>query len=229
LYGQAILGQTPCFSVLPQTVSIPAAVSQEISSLSSYIAATATIPNPTVSVHVVVDQIFALSLPLKSGTEVTKKTGGLSLGAKIGIAVGAGLGLLFALILFLGLRRLRRTNPQEESPLEPTQPVGTPETFRKSMMSNTSTVTTPTPTDPMRASYFPNEPPPFGWQAPPPPTQPVQYRMSPRRYGETQVAIPYGGSSSLPSYSPPPGELPAEATERFELGAHTPAGNRGWR
>jgi hypothetical protein len=170
--------------------------------------------------------------------EVTKKPGGLSLGAKIGIGVGAGLGLLFALVLFLGLRRFKRNNPREESPPEPRLPVATPEMHRKSMMSNNSTIAASPPPDPRDGSYFPNEPHPFGYQASPPPTQPAYYRMPPRRYGETQVAIPYGETPSLPSYSPPPPELPSystpprelsgEGTERFELRAHTPAANRGW-
>lgn len=100
LYDQEIIGQTPCYSILPQTFSLPTSVSDQISSLSSLIAATATVPNPTVSVHIVTDEVFALSLPLKNGVEtVHKPDTGLSSGAKIGIGVGAALGAIIAITL----------------------------------------------------------------------------------------------------------------------------------
>jgi hypothetical protein len=112
LYAQELLGQTPCYSILPNTLSVPDVVSQQILSLSSQIASTASTPNPTVSVHIITDQIFALSLPLKNGKELTKSPSTLSLGEKIGIGVGAGLGAIFLIILavwlFYFVRRSKR-------------------------------------------------------------------------------------------------------------------------
>src|SRR6266480_3368638 len=99
LYNQQIIGQTPCYSILPQTLSIPAAASEQISSLSAIIAATATAPDPTVSVHIITDEIFALSLPLKNGVETTNHNGGLSLGAKIGVGLGAGFGAILIILM----------------------------------------------------------------------------------------------------------------------------------
>lgn len=103
LYDQQIIDQTPCYSILPETLSIPPAASEQISSLSAIIAATATDPNPTVSVHIITDEIFALSLPLKNGVEIHNHNGGLSLGAKIGIGVGAGFGAILSIILIIWL------------------------------------------------------------------------------------------------------------------------------
>jgi hypothetical protein len=108
LYNQEIIGQTPCYTVLATSLSVPAEISDQVSSLSAAIASTATNPNPTVSVHIISDQIFALSLPLKNGVETTHAPAGLSLGAKIGIGVGAGLGALIALILLVWFWLWRR-------------------------------------------------------------------------------------------------------------------------
>jgi hypothetical protein len=116
LYNQRIIGQTPCYSILPQPFSIPPAVSEQISSLSGAIAATATAtaPNPTVSIHVITDEIFALSFPLKNGIEaVIQPSGGLSLGAKIGIGVGGGLGGIIAITLIVWLAYHIRKTSQE--------------------------------------------------------------------------------------------------------------------
>src|ERR1700761_3386826 len=116
MHGQAILGQTPCYSVLPQTITVPEAVSQQIQSLSSMIAATATQPNPTVSVHVIVDQVFSLSLPLKAGVETYPgHNNGLSTGAKIGIGVGAGFGALFAVSLCIWIAWFSRKRCRERN------------------------------------------------------------------------------------------------------------------
>lgn len=118
LYGQAILGQTPCASQLPMTLTTPAAISQNIQSLSSYVAATATASTPTVSVKVIVDQVFALSLPLKHGKEQTSSSG-LSTTTKIGIGVGAGVGGILAILLCAWLiwlkHRRRRGDPPDST------------------------------------------------------------------------------------------------------------------
>ena len=91
-------------------------------SLSSQIASTATNPNPTVSVHVITDQIFALSLPLKNGKEMTKSPSTLSLGEKIGIGVGAGV-VCLALVglgaFFLFRRRIGKKAQYTPSPPPP--------------------------------------------------------------------------------------------------------------
>jgi hypothetical protein len=114
LYSQQILGQTPCYSILPEPLAVPHAITEQISSLSSAIAATATAPNPTVSVHVITDEIFALSLPLKNGIEaITQPKGGLSLGAKIGIGVGGGLGAIIAITLIVWLVIYIRKNRKD--------------------------------------------------------------------------------------------------------------------
>jgi len=113
LFNQQIIGQTPCYSILPQSLPIPAAASDQISSLSAVIAATATAPNPTVSVHIITDEIFALSLPLKNGVEVHNK-GGLSLGAKVGIGLGAGFGAIIAILLIAWLCIYNRKVPRNK-------------------------------------------------------------------------------------------------------------------
>lgn len=99
LYSEAIFGQTPCASVLPRPMSTPAAISQDIQSLSSF-AATATVSRPasTVSVEVIVNQVFALNLPLKQGVERAYRPS-MSTGVKVGIGVSAGLGALFLFLL----------------------------------------------------------------------------------------------------------------------------------
>jgi hypothetical protein len=110
LYNTLFLNHTPCYSILPTAVAVPNAVSQEILSLSSRIASTATDPNPTVSVNIITNEVFALSLPLHNGVEKTTKNSksGLPLAAEIGIGVGAGLLILICLVLLLWLCSSRR-------------------------------------------------------------------------------------------------------------------------
>ena len=106
LYSQAIIGQTPCYTVLPTNLPSDAA-SAAVSSISAQIAATASAGStPTVSVHVITDQVFALSLPH------TPRNRHTSVATKIGAGVGAGVGGLLLLLLlswaFALRRRLRR-------------------------------------------------------------------------------------------------------------------------
>jgi hypothetical protein len=220
LYGQAVLGQTPCITNLLQTVSIPSAIAAAISSLSALVTATATSPNTTVSVRVVNNQIFALSLPLIR----SQKPAGLSTGAKIGIGLGAGFGLFFALVLGIWLVRLKRHRApdttilatQTESQIRPMYS----NDYRKSMTSSTVT--------PVNASFYPNSPhdrysiprQQDGWQQQAPQQQQQTYsRMPPKRYGENQVAMPLPGSVSPQSYSPQ--EMPSDR-DPYELHGGTP-------
>jgi hypothetical protein len=233
LYGQAILGQTPCFSVLPETISIPPAVSAQLSSLSSMLAATATNSHPT-TINVVVNQVFALSLPLTK----TQKSTALSKGAKIGIGLGAAFGVLFALILCIWLVHMKRHKAQENTAAAPPPQMQIPSQsqtmyeneYRKSVSPVHSPVSTPWQIDAAHQSYLgPQQQ--TGWQSPPPlqQQQPQQsyFRMPPQRFGEDRVAMPTPGSISPPLYSPPP-ELSGESRAVFELRAGTPAQHPGW-
>lgn len=92
LYSQAVIGQTPCYTVLPTDLN-PNAASAAISSISAQIAATASPSStPTISVQVVTNEVFALSLPHTSHKS-------LSLSTQIGVGVGAGVGGLLLLLL----------------------------------------------------------------------------------------------------------------------------------
>jgi hypothetical protein len=107
LYQTQFYSLYPCVSTLATAYSVPGAVTQQLLSLSAAIASTATDANPTVSVHIITDQVFALSLPLKGGIERTSPAkSGLPLGAKIGIGVGAV--LIFVVVGFLLLMCLTR-------------------------------------------------------------------------------------------------------------------------
>jgi hypothetical protein len=110
LYQTQFYSIYPCVSTLASAYSVPNAVTQQLLSLSAAIASTATDANPTVSVHIITDQVFALSLPLKGGVERTSpaKSSGLPLAAKIGIGVGAV--LLFVALGFALLMCLTRKN-----------------------------------------------------------------------------------------------------------------------
>jgi hypothetical protein len=234
LYGQAIFGQTPCASVLPQAISTPAAISQDIQSLSSYVATTATVPTPTVSVKVIVDQVFALSLPLKQGMEGTHKSA-MSAGSKIGIGVGAGLGGLFLILLCAWLIWLKRRKPQEIPSPNPNpandQPhaswVGSYRHDPKNASSHAIAADTPwkpntapgsnqtseisagwRPGHQQNPSQFSVNPVTHGWQ--PQPQQRQQHhpyvRRPPPRFTEGFMGMPTGQNVSppLPTYSPPP-------------------------
>lgn len=226
LYGQAILGQTPCASQLPITLSTPAAISQNIQSLSSYIAATATASTPTVSVKVIVDQVFALSLPLKQGKEQLPQMG-MSATTKIGIGVGAGVGVILALLLCAWLIWLKhRRRPEETTTSTDTNSNNQPmrADYNK---SNEPKVSTPNitaveewkpATSPVHIPWQPNPnhsrntselsgstlP---GWQQQQYQQQPY-IRQPPPRFSEnfTGMLVAPTASPPLPQYSPPPPE-----------------------
>jgi hypothetical protein len=108
LYAQRVMDQTPCFSVLPNTIDVPAQVSAQISALSSILASQqAQVPD----VRVASNEVFALSFPLESGVEkqASGSSSGLPLGAKIGIGVGAGiLALLAGFFALFCIRKKRK-------------------------------------------------------------------------------------------------------------------------
>jgi hypothetical protein len=108
LYVQRVMDQTPCFSVLPNTIDVPAQVSAQISALSSILASQqAQAP----VVRVASDEVFALSFPLKNGVEkqASKSSSGLPMGAKIGIGIGAGiLAILAAFLVLFCIRKKRK-------------------------------------------------------------------------------------------------------------------------
>jgi hypothetical protein len=107
LYGQSIVGQTPCYTVISTTISVPQTV---LASISSAVAASASVNSTTVAVSVIINQVFALSLPCADDNEST----GLSTGAKAGIGVGAGVGSLILLGLVLWFCLLARKRRQKK-------------------------------------------------------------------------------------------------------------------
>ena len=108
LYGQAIVGQTPCYTAISTTISVPQTV---LASISSAVAASHSVQSTTVAVSVIINQVFALSLPCADDYEST----GLSTSAKAGIGVGAGIGGLILLGLALWLCLLARKRRQKKS------------------------------------------------------------------------------------------------------------------
>jgi hypothetical protein len=116
VYGQAIVGQTPCYTVLSTTISVPQTV---LASISSAVAASVPVKSTTAAVSVIINQVFALSLPCADDSDDSDETG-LSTAAKAGIGVGAGVGGLILLGLALGfclLARKRRRRRRAEAPV----------------------------------------------------------------------------------------------------------------
>lgn len=122
LYSARLINQTPCHSQLASTLMIPDAVSQQILSLSAAIAASATGQASPAQVQLITDEIFALSLPLQNGKQddsgLHKTSGGLPLGAKIGIGAGGGALLLAVafLIFCICFRRSKRRRDTDHAP-----------------------------------------------------------------------------------------------------------------
>jgi hypothetical protein len=93
-------------------MSVPQTV---LASISSAVAATLSVKSTTAAVSVIINQVFALSLPCADEEEPT----GLSTGAKAGIGVGASVGGLILLGLalwFCLLARKRRQQRRAEAP-----------------------------------------------------------------------------------------------------------------
>jgi hypothetical protein len=108
LYGQGIIGQTPCYTAISKTVSVPQSV---LASISSAVAATISVQTTTAVVSVVINQVFALSLPC-GGDE--RESSGLSTGAKAGIGVGAAAGGLILITLAIWLCLIVRKRRQKK-------------------------------------------------------------------------------------------------------------------
>jgi hypothetical protein len=192
-------------------------------------AATATGSHPS-TINVVVNQVFALSLPLTK----EQRSSALSRGAKIGIGLGTGLGLLFALILCIWLVCLKWSKRQEVTAAAPAaSQMQTPsqsqtmyaEDYRKKISQPVSPINTSWQIDGPNQSYSPPLQQP-GWQSPPQPPPQSYYRIPPQRGGEDQIAISPPASVSPPLYSPP--ELSGESRAVYELRAGTPAQYQGW-
>jgi len=112
LYGQAIVGQTPCYTAVPTAISVPQTV---LASISSSVAAKPSVKSTT-AVSVIINQVFALSLPCADIYDDND----LSTGAKAGVGVGAGVGGLILLGLalwFCLLARKRRQKKIAEAPV----------------------------------------------------------------------------------------------------------------
>jgi hypothetical protein len=89
-----------------------------LASISSAFAATLSAKSTTVAVSILINQVFALSLPCADDHE--EEPTGLSTGAKAGIGVGAGVGGLILLGLalwFCLLARKRRQRRRAEAPV----------------------------------------------------------------------------------------------------------------
>lgn len=132
LYGQAIVGNTPCYSMLSTIVPVPSAVSNSI------ISAVAQTASATATVSVIINQVFALGLPCAD-----EPASGLSTGAKAGIGVGAGVGglLLIGFVLLvlicIGKKRLRKRQ------LPPPLSTGYHQPQAKQMSASTGGMTSP--------------------------------------------------------------------------------------
>ena len=113
----------------------------QISQLKSDIAATAASSTPTVSVNVVENEVFALSLPH------TQHGRGLTTAAKIGIGVGctvAGLTLLLLLLLFL-LRRHPKSQDNESTNIGSVQSLREVTSLSQPTPGHASPLQNPTP------------------------------------------------------------------------------------
>jgi hypothetical protein len=89
-----------------------------LASISSAVAATISVKSTTAAVSVIINQVFALSLPCADDGGDNGESTGLSTGAKAGIGVGAGVGgliLLFALSFCLLAYKRRQKKRAEAS------------------------------------------------------------------------------------------------------------------
>lgn len=135
LFGQSIIGNMPCFSVLTSSViqlptsvvaSISSAVISSISSVGSGVSSSAasvtTVATPTVSV--IINEIFALGLPCAE-EEGGSSHSGLSTGAKVGIGLGSAGAFLLLLLLWAFLAAQHKKHKKEKETAQgqtPNQP-----------------------------------------------------------------------------------------------------------
>ena len=210
-------------------------MTQQLLSLSAAIASTATDANPTVSVHIITDQVFALSLPLKGGVErTTPAKSGLPLAAKIGIGVGAV--LIFVVIGFLILMCLSRNRRRGKGAAQQGIAPGsqTPAWLDAQRKSLASTATAPTATswDPRQGHFSYDSATTAGDAAggyykpadnPYVRTPPQRTSLQPMPMAQIGA---YGRAAGgvQPSYS----ELPAQSHEVFEADAGQPYAGHGY-
>jgi hypothetical protein len=199
LYGQRILGQTPCYSIPAHPVTAPPAVSEQLSSLSSALGSTSP-----VRVTVITETLLALSLPLENGVEsVTRPNEGLSLGAKVGIGVGTGLGIIIAVTLIVWLvlyiRRHRRDETTYTGSDVATRPTGTRSSTPAMSSTVSGSISNPPWSPPQRPTSYDDggySPGPGGGQ-PWYPSQPQQQqpyvRTPPPRAQFPPIQTPYPG------------------------------------
>jgi hypothetical protein len=112
VYGQGIVGQTPCYTVVSKPFSVPQTV---LASISSAVAATITAQSTAAAVSVIINQVFALSLPCGDDDG---SSSGLSTGAKAGIGVGAAVGgliLITVAVWFCLIARKRRQRKEAQA------------------------------------------------------------------------------------------------------------------
>jgi hypothetical protein len=236
LYQTQFYSLYPCVSALATAFSVPGAVTQQLLSLSAAIASTATDANPTVSVHIITDQVFALSLPLKNGVErTTPAKSGLPLAAKIGIGIGAV--LIFVVIGFLILmclsRNRRRGGGAAQQGIAPgSQTPAWLDAQRKSLASTTTAPTASTSWDPHQGHFSYDSATTAGDAAGGyyKPADNPYVRTPPQRTSLQPMPVAqigaYGRAAGgvQPSYS----ELPAQSHEVFEADAGQPYAGHGY-
>ena len=103
------------------TLSVPQTV---LASISSAVAETISAKSTTAAVSVIINQVFALSLPC---ADQSSSHSGLSTGAKAGIGVGAGVGGLILLTLaiwfgFVARKRRQKKAANSQATAAPTAP-----------------------------------------------------------------------------------------------------------
>ncbi|KEF60812.1 uncharacterized protein A1O9_02374 [Exophiala aquamarina CBS 119918] len=122
-YGQQIIGNLPCFSVLTTTVYSPdASVLASITSVvAASLSAASTTSTPTISV--IVNQVFALGLPCAD--DVEEEHSGLSTGAKAGVGAGVCVGALLLMLSILAgcMACLRRRKKSDKDVVASEHPV----------------------------------------------------------------------------------------------------------
>jgi hypothetical protein len=185
------------------TMSVPQTV---LASISSAIAETISAQSTTAAVSVIINQVFALSLPC---ADENSSGSSLSTGAKAGIGVGVAVGgliLITLVIWFCVLARRRRKKKEAQVPVL----AGPPYTnVPNQMYDNKQYPVSPTATHPPPSGYQGSPPihqqgfgPHGSWQQPP---TPVAY--------SGHVSVSSDGMRQYGAASPglPPGYMEASA------------------
>ncbi|KIX99785.1 uncharacterized protein Z520_04421 [Fonsecaea multimorphosa CBS 102226] len=236
-YGESIIGNLPCVSTLTTTISPDSAVLASITSMvSASLAAQSTMTTTTPTINVIVNQVWALGLPCaddEEGGEEGDHTH-LSTGAKVGIAVGVGVGGLL-IIGFLWaclavrhrrrakMRKLEAANTAAGGPIRPESGAYAAAQENPKHASMASTMVAPTPSIGSPNMHEPYGSPPgthgfspaFGYAAPPQaqPPQMMQMQVQQDPYGHAYGihTIPQGYPlvGYPQSQSPPPPFYPS--------------------